>query len=231
MREWQVKRRERTRQLIELGGLVVKAGLVELADDDRATLYGAFLTVAAKLRGEELWRRTRRWCCGSGLKGKRAFENFCMLENDGHGPLWALANGNLAHFAQTDEVLHRGVLLCVRPAIAPAAFGQHARHVFRRLSAALRRLPGFLRVISLRGKQRGNSRPLLLAEHVVNAAQLVGRRCGHRRDLGDSRRGVSHLTKTDHPEHCCPQHHANRQDTHPHFSVHRDQNLPSRLMK
>jgi hypothetical protein len=63
MREWQVKRRERTRQLIELGGLVVKAGLVELADDDRATLYGAFLTVAAKLRGDEreqalvLWKR------------------------------------------------------------------------------------------------------------------------------------------------------------------------------
>jgi len=70
MREWQVQRRERTRQLIELGGLVVKAGLVELADDDRATLYGAFLTVAAKLRGDEreqalvLWKR----------KGKRAFE-------------------------------------------------------------------------------------------------------------------------------------------------------------
>ncbi len=70
MREWQVKRRERTRQLIELGGLVVKAGLVELTDDDRATLYGAFLTIAAKLRGEQreqalvLWKR----------KGKRAFE-------------------------------------------------------------------------------------------------------------------------------------------------------------
>ncbi len=70
MREWQVQRRERTRQLIELGGLVVKAGLVELADDDRATLYGAFLTVAAKMRGDEreqamvLWKR----------KGKRAFE-------------------------------------------------------------------------------------------------------------------------------------------------------------
>lgn len=70
MREWQVKRRERTRQLIELGGLVAKAGLVELTDDDRATLYGAFLTVAAKLRGEDreqalmLWKR----------KGKRAFE-------------------------------------------------------------------------------------------------------------------------------------------------------------
>jgi Conjugal transfer protein TraD len=70
MREWQVKRRERTRQLIELGGLVVKAGLVKLADDDRATLYGAFLTVAAKMRGEDseqamvLWKRN----------GKRAFE-------------------------------------------------------------------------------------------------------------------------------------------------------------
>ena len=31
-------RRARTRHLIELGGLVAKAGLVELADDDRATL-------------------------------------------------------------------------------------------------------------------------------------------------------------------------------------------------
>ena len=70
MREWQVKRRERTRQLIELGGLVVKAELVELTDDDRATLYGAFLTVAIKLRSEDreqalaIWKR----------KGKRVFE-------------------------------------------------------------------------------------------------------------------------------------------------------------
>lgn len=70
MREWQVKRRERTRQLIELGGLVAKADLVELTDDDRAALYGAFLTVADKLRGPDgaqalvLFRR----------KGKRAFE-------------------------------------------------------------------------------------------------------------------------------------------------------------
>src|SRR5690606_1939582 len=70
MREWQVKRRERTRQLIELGGLVAKADLVELTDDDRAALYGAFLTVAAKLRGPDgaqalvMFRR----------KGKRAFE-------------------------------------------------------------------------------------------------------------------------------------------------------------
>lgn len=65
-----MKRRERTRQLIELGGLVAKAGLVDLTDDDRAVLYGAMLEVAAALRGEQrepaltLWRR----------RGKRAFE-------------------------------------------------------------------------------------------------------------------------------------------------------------
>lgn len=70
MRDWQIKRRERTRQLIELGGLVVKAGLVDLAEDDRATLYGAFLWVADKIRSEQgahasaLWQR----------RGKRAFE-------------------------------------------------------------------------------------------------------------------------------------------------------------
>src|SRR5690606_3910942 len=47
-RGWVVARRERTRHLIELGGLVQKAGLVDLADDDRATLYGALLEAAAK---------------------------------------------------------------------------------------------------------------------------------------------------------------------------------------
>ena len=78
MREWVVKRRERTRQLIELGGLVVKAGLVDLTDDDRATLYGAFLAVADRLRGEEreqalaLWQR----------KGKRAFTAESLPDND-----------------------------------------------------------------------------------------------------------------------------------------------------
>jgi hypothetical protein len=70
MRDWQIKRRERTKQLIELGGLVQKAGLIELTDDDRQVLLGAFLAIAAKLQGEEreqalvLWRR----------RGKRAFE-------------------------------------------------------------------------------------------------------------------------------------------------------------
>lgn len=65
-----MQRRERTRHLIELGGLVRKAGLVELTDDDRATMLGAMLGVANALKGEngkqvaELSRR----------RGLRAFE-------------------------------------------------------------------------------------------------------------------------------------------------------------
>ena len=56
-----MQRRERTRHLIELGGLVQKAGLVELVEDDRATLYGALLDLAAKAREDSnalaLWKR------------------------------------------------------------------------------------------------------------------------------------------------------------------------------
>ena len=46
-------RRARTRHLIELGGLVRKAGLVELVEDDRATLLGAFLELAGRLQEDE----------------------------------------------------------------------------------------------------------------------------------------------------------------------------------
>ena len=69
-RDWVVKRRERTRQLIELGGLVAKAGLVDLTEDDRAVLFGLLLEASVKLRGPErdqqmlLWRR----------RGRREFE-------------------------------------------------------------------------------------------------------------------------------------------------------------
>ena len=69
-RTWVMQRRERTRQLIEVGGLVQKAGLVELTGDDRATLYGGLLALADMLGGaggaelREVWRR----------RGKRAFE-------------------------------------------------------------------------------------------------------------------------------------------------------------
>lgn len=72
-RQWVQDRRARTRQLIELGGLVQKAGLVELLEDDRATILGALLNVAGQLRGagdadpahlRARWHRT----------GMRAFE-------------------------------------------------------------------------------------------------------------------------------------------------------------
>lgn len=52
-RQWVQDRRARTRHLIELGGLVQKAGLVELVDDDRATLFGAFLDLATRLQEDE----------------------------------------------------------------------------------------------------------------------------------------------------------------------------------
>ena len=66
-----MQRRERTRHLIELGGLVQKAGLVDLTDDDRATILGGLLELADRLHGEggavlgEVFRR----------RGLRAFES------------------------------------------------------------------------------------------------------------------------------------------------------------
>ena len=69
-RAWVVERRERTRHLIELGGLVQKAGLVELVGDDRATLYGALLDLVGKAQSGDaddtlaLWKR----------RGRRAFD-------------------------------------------------------------------------------------------------------------------------------------------------------------
>ena len=65
-----MQRRERTRHLIELGGLVQKAGLVDFADDDRATIYGALLELVGRARDNNaddtlmLWKR----------RGKRAFD-------------------------------------------------------------------------------------------------------------------------------------------------------------
>ena len=65
-----MNRRERTRHLIELGGLVIKAGLVDLSGDDRAVLYGAFLAAADRLGGENRERALLLW----GRRGHRAFE-------------------------------------------------------------------------------------------------------------------------------------------------------------
>lgn len=68
-RTWVVNRRERTHHLIELGGLVQKAGLDELLSDDRAALLGALLSLSDQLSDAkrethiELWRQ----------RGQRAF--------------------------------------------------------------------------------------------------------------------------------------------------------------
>lgn len=69
-RAWQVKRRERTHHLIQLGGLVMKSGIIAMVEDDRAVILGILVEAAAKLRGEDrehlltLWRH----------RGRRAFE-------------------------------------------------------------------------------------------------------------------------------------------------------------
>jgi hypothetical protein len=70
MRSWQIERRKRTRHLIELGGLVVKAGIVDLTGDERAVIYGALIWIAEKLNSEDgehargVWKKL----------GKMAFE-------------------------------------------------------------------------------------------------------------------------------------------------------------
>jgi len=61
MRTWQVERRRRMRHLIELGGLVVKAGIVDLTGDDRAMIYGALLWMADKLKSEDGARARDLW--------------------------------------------------------------------------------------------------------------------------------------------------------------------------
>jgi hypothetical protein len=71
MRTWQVERRKRTRHLIELGGLVVKTGIVGLTGDDRAIIYGALLWMADKLQSDERDKASALWAA----KGKQAFKD------------------------------------------------------------------------------------------------------------------------------------------------------------
>jgi hypothetical protein len=70
MRTWQIERRKRTRHLIELGGLVVKAGISDLTGDDRAIILGALLWVADKLQSDQGEQARALWAA----KGKQAFE-------------------------------------------------------------------------------------------------------------------------------------------------------------
>jgi conjugative transfer protein TraD len=70
VRVWQVERRKRTRHLIELGGLIVKARIVDLTGDDRATILGALLWMADKLQSDQGEQARSLWAA----KGKQAFE-------------------------------------------------------------------------------------------------------------------------------------------------------------
>ena len=71
MRTWQVERRKRTRHLIELGGLIVKAGIADLTGDDRAIIYGALLWVADRLQSDQGEHARALWAA----KGKQAFDD------------------------------------------------------------------------------------------------------------------------------------------------------------
>jgi len=84
MRTWQVERRKRTRHLIELGGLVVKAGVGDLTGDDRTMIYGALLWIADKLQSGQGQQARALWVA----KGKQAFEAGPSADNqtDRTGP-------------------------------------------------------------------------------------------------------------------------------------------------
>ena len=74
-RDWVQERRARTRQLIEFGGLMHKAGVIEMLEDDRATLLGLLLEAAEQLKaggpeGKNATALKARWR----RKGMRAFE-------------------------------------------------------------------------------------------------------------------------------------------------------------
>lgn len=71
MRTWQVERRKRTRHLIELGGLVLKAGIVDLTGDDRVVIYGALLWIAEKLKSDQGEHARSLWAA----RGRQAFQD------------------------------------------------------------------------------------------------------------------------------------------------------------
>ena len=62
-----VKRRQRTRQFVELGGLIAKAELIELTKVDCAVILVIVVTAVAMLRSEDRdqalvsWRRRGKW--------------------------------------------------------------------------------------------------------------------------------------------------------------------------
>ncbi len=56
-----MNRRERTRQLIELGGLVKKSGFIEESKNDRALLLGLLISVTRNLSLPQNLERFSAW--------------------------------------------------------------------------------------------------------------------------------------------------------------------------
>jgi hypothetical protein len=56
-----MERRARTRKLIELGGLVQKSGLVTVANDDRALILGALISLVGELQDREEKEKRAKW--------------------------------------------------------------------------------------------------------------------------------------------------------------------------
>ena len=54
-------RRARTRKLIELGGLVQKSGLVTVANDDRALILGALISLVGELQDSQEKEKRANW--------------------------------------------------------------------------------------------------------------------------------------------------------------------------
>jgi hypothetical protein len=73
----EAERKARTRRLIEAGGLVDKAGLLDV---DSAVLYGALMQVAAETRNTE---RVEQWR----VAGGRAFDHETKVRVAGREPL------------------------------------------------------------------------------------------------------------------------------------------------
>ena len=89
MGTWRVERRKRTRLLIELGGLVVKAGIADLTGNDRATILGALLWMADKLQSDQGEHARELWAA----KGKQALEADPATHNGSpNAPQGALVN-------------------------------------------------------------------------------------------------------------------------------------------
>lgn len=76
-RPWLEERRARTRRLIELGGLVTKAGLDRATDDDPALLLGALLAVTNRLQRDPEGEVRERWR----QHGDRAFNEDAAVRN------------------------------------------------------------------------------------------------------------------------------------------------------